>query len=236
MFENIIDLQSFEEETDFLPLITLEEEDIDNDEVIPDVLPILALKNTVLFPGIVIPITVGRNRSIEAINKAYSEDRIIAVLSQRDATIEEPNVEDLYNVGTIARIVKLLRMPDGTITAILQGRKRFALKEMVTENPFMKGSVSVLEYAQPANKLEFEALISAIMDQAKQIIELSPSIPTEAVVMLKNINNPSFLLNFIASNSSAKTAIKQQILETDSLHQKANTVLLQLITELQLLE
>lgn len=236
MFENIFDLQGFDEETDFLPLITLEEDDMDNEEAIPDILPILALKNTVLFPGIVIPITVGRDRSIQAINKAYAEGRIIAVLSQRDTNIEEPNIEDLYNVGTIARIVKLLRMPDGTITAILQGRKRFALQEMVSEQPFMKGRVSLLEYKQPANKLEFEALVSAIMDQAKQIIELSPNIPTEAVVMLKNINNPSFLLNFIASNSSAKPDVKQQILETDSLHQKANTVLLQLKTELQLLE
>ncbi len=236
MFENIFDLQGFDEETDFLPLITLEEDDMDNEEAIPDILPILALKNTVLFPGIVIPITVGRDRSIQAINKAYAEGRIIAVLSQRDTNIEEPDVEDLYNVGTVARIVKLLRMPDGTITAILQGRKRFSLEEMVSEQPFMKGRISLLEYKQPANKLEFEALVSAIMDQAKQIIELSPNIPTEAVVMLKNINNPSFLLNFIASNSSAKPDVKQQILETDSLHQKANTVLLQLKTELQLLE
>jgi ATP-dependent Lon protease len=236
MFEDIIDMQGFDEEADFLPLITMEEEDMDNEEAIPDELPILALKNTVLFPGIVIPITVGRDRSIEAINKAYAEGRVIAVLSQRDADIESPKVEDLYNVGTIARIVKLLRMPDGTITAILQGRKRFALREMISEEPFMIGRISILEYSQPTNKLEFEALISAIMDQAKQIIELSPNIPTEAMVMLKNINNPSFLLNFIASNSTAKTAIKQQILETDSLHQKANTVLLQLKTELQLLE
>lgn len=236
MFEDIMDLQGFDEETDFLPLITLEEDDMEGEEAIPEELPILALKNTVLFPGIVIPITVGRDRSIQAINKAYAEGRIIAVLSQRDTNVEEPSVADLYQVGTIARIVKLLRMPDGTITAILQGRKRFALDEMVTEQPFMKGRVTTLEYAQPSNKLEFEALISAIMDQAKQIIELSPNIPTEAVVMLKNINNPSFLLNFISSNSTAKPDVKQQILETDNLHQKANTVLLQLKTELQLLE
>lgn len=236
MFEDILDMQGFDEEVDFLPLITLEEDDVDKDEEIPAVLPILALKNTVLFPGIVIPITVGRDRSIQAINKAYEEGRVIAVLSQRDTHIEEPDIEDLYNVGTIARIVKLLRMPDGTITAILQGRKRFTLDELVSETPFMKGKITLLDYIQPSNKLEFEALISTIMDQAKQIIELSPNIPSEAVVMLKNINNPSFLLNFIASNSTAKPAIKQQILETDSLHQKANTVLLQLKTELQLLE
>ena len=236
MFEDILDMQGFDEEVDFLPLITLEEDDVDKDEDIPPVLPILALKNTVLFPGIVIPITVGRDRSIQAINKAYEEGRVIAVLSQRDTHIEEPDIEDLYNVGTIARIVKLLRMPDGTITAILQGRKRFALDELVSETPYMKGKITMLDYIQPSNKLEFEALISTIMDQAKQIIELSPNIPSEAVVMLKNINNPSFLLNFIASNSTAKPAIKQQILETDSLHQKANTVLLQLKTELQLLE
>jgi ATP-dependent Lon protease len=236
MFEDILDLQGFDEETDFLPLITLDEEEMDGDEEVPDTLPILALKNTVLFPGIVIPITVGRDRSIEAINKAYENDRIIAVLSQRDTTIEEPNIEDLYNVGTIARIVKLLRMPDGTITAILQGRKRFSLEKMLETKPYMRGKISTLEYIQPSNKLEFEALVSTIMDLAKQIIELSPNIPSEAVVMLKNINNPSFLLNFISSNSTAKTAIKQQILETDNLHQKANTVLLQLKTELQLLE
>lgn len=236
MFEEILTHQGFEEDTDFMPMISMEEDEPSPDEVFPDTMPILVLKNTVLFPSIVIPITVGRDRSIKAINKAYKSNKMVAVLSQKDSNIEEPAADDLYRVGTIARIIKLLRMPDGTTTAILQGRTRFMLREMTQEMPHMEGTLTTLAYIQPANKMEFEALVSSIMDMAKQIIELSPNIPTEAVVMLKNISNPSFLLNFISSNLSSKIEIKQQILETDDLGEKANLILRQLHSELQLLE
>ncbi len=240
MFEDLLAHKGFDDDGDFLPLISVDEDGDEGfegeDEVYPDIMPILALKNTVLFPGIVIPITVGRDKSIRAVNKAYEEGRLIAVLSQRDSSVEDPGVEDLYQVGTIARILKLLRMPDGTTTTILQGRRRFSLDQMLRDFPYMEGQVSMLHYRHPDNKLEFEALISSILDLAKDIIELSPNIPSEAMVMLRNINNSSFLLNFIASNLGSKIRIKQDILEMDDLSQKADTILHQMNSELQLLE
>src|SRR5690606_30785978 len=141
-------------------------------------------KNTVLFPGIVIPITVGRDKSIKAINNAYDNERIIGVLSQRESATEDPALKDLYKTGTVARILKLLRMPDGTATAIIQGRRRFSLMEMLRETPYMEGRIELLEEAKLEDTLEFKALISTIKDKAKQIIQLSPNIPSEASAML----------------------------------------------------
>ena len=229
--------QGFEDDGDFMPLITIDEEDENSiDEEVQEVLPVLALKNTVLFPGIVIPITVGRDKSIKAIQHAYEGDRLIAVLSQRDSDVEVPHDTDLFRIGTVARIIKLIKMPDGTTTAILQGRKRFTLLEMLTEEPFMKGRIEVLSYISATNELEFEAMISSVNDMAKKIIELSPNIPTEAVVMLRNITNSSFLLNFIASNLGSKVSAKQQILEINDLSEKATTIIQFMDSELQLLE
>ncbi|MEZ4994479.1 MAG: endopeptidase La [Saprospiraceae bacterium] len=237
MFEEIFTPHSFEEDADFLPLISIEEEDdTESNEQFPPELPVLALKNTVLFPGIVIPITVGRDKSIKAISQAYENGKIVAVLSQQDSEVEDPSANDLFQVGTVARILKLLRMPDGTTTAILQGRRRFRLLEMLQEMPYMKGRIALLDYIQPENKLEFEALIASILDLARQIIELSPNIPSEAMVMLKNISNPSFLMNFISSNLGSKISVKQKILEINDLREKADTILRQLHNELQLLE
>jgi ATP-dependent Lon protease len=207
------------------------------EESMPDILPILALKNTVLFPGIVIPITVGRDKSIKAITKAYDDDRMIGVLSQKDSKTESPTEHDLFRVGTIARIVKLIKMPDGTTTAILQGRRRFKLIEMLSESPFMEAYVEKMEFQQPPTKdLEFSALISTIMDKARNIVELSPHIPMEAMVMLKNIQNPSFLMNFIASNLGAKIPSKQKLLENSDLRSKAESIVVYIDSELQLLE
>ncbi len=237
MFEEYFMHQRFEDDGDFLPLISIDEDDeTKSDEVFPEVMPVLALKNTVLFPGIVIPITVGRDKSIKAINRAYNHGRLIAVLSQRDSNVEEPNAEDLYRIGTVARILKLLKMPDGTTTAIIQGRRRFALTELLRERPYMEGRIEILSYKQPSDKLEFEAIISSILDLARDIIELSPNIPQEATVMLRNINNSSFLLNFIASNLGSKITVKQQILEMSDLREKADFILHQMHSELQLLE
>jgi ATP-dependent Lon protease len=237
MFEEYFAQQRFDDDSDFLPLLSVdEEEEAHPNEVYPDILPLLALKNTVLFPGIVIPITVGRDKSIKAINRAYDDDRYVAVLSQRDSDLEAPDQSDLYSVGTIARILKLLRMPDGTTTAILQGRKRFVLEEMTKEDPYMQGRVSPLEYEEVEDQLEFEALLASILDRAQQIIELSPNIPTEANMMLKNIQNSSFLLNFIASNLGVKVPIKQQLLEMSNLPEKGKSLLQHMNSELQLLE
>lgn len=221
-----------------MPFISLEEEDEEpgKNDVVADELPILALKNTVLFPNNVIPITVGRDKSIKAINKAYENNRQIAVISQRDLKLEDPTEQDLFRVGTVAHILKLLKMPDGTLTAILQGRHRFELLEMITEEPYMRGRVKVLEYTQPAHPLKFQAMVSSIKELAENIIDLSPNIPSEAVVVLQNIKSPSFLLNFIASNMGANLEWKQKILEIADLQVKAELILQQLNSELQLLE
>ena len=230
-------MQQTDDEPDFVPLFSLEEdEEARQDEVFPTRMPILPLKNTVLFPGIVTPITVGRDKSIRAVQKAYEDNRFIGVLSQKDVKIENPTARDLYRVGTIARILKLLKMPDGSTTAILQGRKRFHLDEMVTEDPYMLGEISTMEYEQPKNKLEFRAMLSSVRDAAKQIIELSPQIPSEAVVMLRNIQNDNFLLNFISSNLGIKLSDKQDILEINNLREKASAILQHMDSELQLLE
>jgi ATP-dependent Lon protease len=229
--------QGTDEDAEFMPLFSVEEEDESNiHEDYPEVLPILALKNTVLYPGIVIPITVGRNKSIKAIQKAYQDQRIIAVLSQRDSRIETPRPQDLYSIGTIARIIKLLKMPDGTTTAILQGRRRFRLDGIVKETPFMTGRITVLQQAAPRDKMEFNALISSITDIARRIIELSPNIPAEANLVLRNISNNLFLLNFIASNLNLKVPIKQEILEIEDVNEKARVIMAHLENELQMLE
>ncbi|MDX2135693.1 MAG: endopeptidase La [Saprospiraceae bacterium] len=237
MFDNwLLDTRE-EDEPDLVPLFSLEDdEEAKENEQFPNLLPILPLKNTVLFPGIVTPITIGRDKSIRAVQKAYEDNRYIGVLSQQDVTIESPSTRDLYNIGTIARILKLLKMPDGSTTAILQGRKRFRLEHMIKEDPYMEGRVESLEYIQPKNTMEFKALISSIRDAARHIIELSPQIPSEAVVMLKNISNDNFLLNFIASNLGIEVQYKQQILEINDLAEKADTILRHMDNELQLLE
>lgn len=237
MFEDYFAHKGFEDEGEFLPLISIdEEEDFDTDEDIPSILPILALKNTVLFPGIVIPITVGRDKSIKAIHKAYEKGRLVGVLSQRESHVEDPDTADLYQIGTVARILKLLKMPDGTTTAILQGRQRFQLDKFLQKAPWLEAIVVPKSHIFPDKKLEFEALIASVLDLAKQIIELSPNIPSEALVMLKNIKSSSFLLNFIASNLGIKISKKQAILEIDHLAEKADTILRQMDNELQLLE
>ncbi len=237
MLENWLVSQPTDDEPDFVPLFSLDDdEEARAGELFPDTIPLLPLKNTVLFPGIVTPITVGRDKSIRAVQQAYESHRYVGVLSQKDLKIETPSSGDLYTVGTVARILKLLRMPDGSTTAILQGRKRFQLDEVLIEEPYMLGRISMLEYENPKNKLEFRALISSVRDAARNIIELSPQIPSEAVVMLKNINNDTFLLNFIASNLGIQISQKQDILEISNLKEKSGVILQYMDAELQLLE
>ncbi|MEM1321043.1 MAG: endopeptidase La [Bacteroidota bacterium] len=237
MFEDFFLPHSLEEDVEFMPLFSVDEDsDTKGDEKIPSTLPILVLKNTVLFPGIVIPITVGRDKSIKAINKAYEENRVVAVLSQKDSAIESPSIDDLYQIGTVARIIKLLKMPDGTATAILQGRKRFRLLKIEREMPYLEGQIAPIEEYPIEGSLEYNALISSVRDMAKKIIQLSPNIPSEAVVMLKNIDKDYFLLNFIASNLGIKVGEKQRVLEIDNHDQKANVILEYMDAELRLLE
>ncbi len=235
-FKNWVLQGGGDEEVDFLPILSIEEDNDTKNLVVPDVLPILPLRNTVLFPGVVLPITVGRDKSIKAVREAHSGDKLIGVLSQSDGNIEEPQFKDLNQVGTVAKILKMLRMPDGSTTVILQGKLRFSIKELVSEEPFFKAAVEVLTESPIAIDKEFEAIISSIKDMAGSVIKLSPNIPTEANIMLRNIDSPNFLINFISSNLSIELKEKQQILETNDLKERAQIVLKHLNTEIQMLE
>jgi len=226
-----------ENETEFIPLLTTEDEEQMNAEVVPDTLPILPLRNTVLFPGVVIPITVGRDKSIRLIKDFYKGDRIIGAVAQRDVEIEDPRFSDLNEIGTIAYIIKLLQMPDGTTTAIIQGKKRFRITEMVQEDPYFVAKVKPFETVKPIVKdKKFNALMSSIKDLAIQIINLSPNLPSDSVFAIRNIDSPVFLVNFISSNLNISLEEKQMLLTIDDLIDRANTVLGLLTKELQIIE
>ncbi len=236
MFNKFIIFSQLSDEGEFAPLMTINDEDDDLKAEEPRVLPILALKNTVLFPGVVIPITIGRDKSIKAVQKAHSTDKHIVVLSQRDLKNEDPSIEDLYAVGCIARIIKLIKMPDGSTTAILQGRKTCKLESITKDTPYLEGSVNVVSDVSTHDEMEFNAIMASVKDIAEQIIEMSPQIPSEAVTMLQNMKNDSYLLNFIASNLNVDVKNKQDILETRNLFNRAKKVLTNLQSQLQLLE
>ena len=237
IFEDYARMAPLEDDAEFMPMMSIDEEDeAQKTEIFPEILPILPLKNTVLFPGVVIPITVGREKSIKAVQKAYDTNKILGVLSQKDSSSDDISSENLYKIGTIAKILRLLKMPDGSTTVILQGRKRMELVEMVNDEPFLQGHVTIREYIDPTNKLEFEAIIATIRDKAREIVDLSPQIPNEAQVMLKNISSDVFLVNFIASNMNLKLVAKQNILEIDDLSEKAEMILQHMDSELQLLQ
>ncbi|MBP8823246.1 MAG: endopeptidase La [Flavobacteriales bacterium] len=224
-------------ETELIPLITAEDEELMNAEKTPAELPILPLRNTVLFPGVVIPITVGRDRSIKLIQDVYRGNRTLGVVSQKDSEIEEPGAEDLNKVGTIATIIRMLRMPDGSTTAVIQGKKRFELLEMARTEPYFTARVKEFAEQRPEKgDKEFEALVSSLKDLATNIIKASPHIPTEAGFAIKNIDSPSFLVNFISSNMNAEVAEKQRMLEVADLRERANLLLAHLTKELQMLE
>jgi ATP-dependent Lon protease len=231
-------LLSNEDDTDFMPIIPISENDSEQDKnlVIPDSLPILPLRNTVLFPGVVIPITVGRDKSIKAVNDAYKADKLIGVLAQKDSNIEDPEAKDLCSVGTVAKIVKLIKMPDGGTTIIIQGKKRFQLVEMVSNDPYFKANIIVLEEDERPSTDNFDAIISSIKDLATQIIQLSPNLPTEAAIILKNIENPAFLINFVSSNQSTELQEKQALLEINDITIRAERLIQILQRELQFAE
>jgi ATP-dependent Lon protease len=224
------------EDTEFFPLMSQEDEEEMNNEQTPDILSILPLRNTVLFPGVVIPITVGRDKSIKLIKDAYRGDRIIGVVSQRDVGIEDPTFEQLNQIGTVALIIKMLQMPDGNTTVIIQGKQRFKLNEEVQSDPYIKSSIQKFEEIRPKTDKEFKALMASIKEMAMEIIQLSPNIPSEAGIAIKNIESSSFLINFISSNMNADVASKQQMLEVVNLHERAKMVLGHLTQELQMQE
>jgi ATP-dependent Lon protease len=224
------------EDTEFFPLMSQEDEEEMNNEETPEILSILPLRNTVLFPGVVIPITVGRDKSIKLIKDAYRGDRMIGVVSQRDVGIEDPSFEQLNQVGTVALIIKMLQMPDGNTTVIIQGKQRFRLDEEVQSDPYIKATIQKFEEIRPKADKEFKAIMASIKEMAMQIIQLSPNIPSEAGIAIKNIDSPSFLINFISSNMNADVPAKQQMLEVANLRERAKMVMEHLTVELQMQE
>ena len=227
-----------EDETEFIPLLSAEDEENINAEDVPPILPILPLRNTVLFPGVVIPITVGRDKSIRLIKEFYKGERIIGVVSQKDADIEDPGYDDLNKIGTVAYIIKILQLPDGNTTAIIQGKKRFELGAILQSEPYFKAEVrSIDQQVFVSNKdKNFEALIASIKDLSIQIINQSPNLPSEAAFAIKNIESPVFLVNFVASNLNVEINEKQNLLGILDLEERANRVLVLLTKDLQMLD
>ncbi len=226
-----------EEDMDFLPIIPLNETETEDEVIdIDKDIPILPLRNTVLFPGVVLPITVGRDKSIQAVNEAYKTDKLVGVIAQKDSNLEDPTVNDLQQVGTIAKVVKLIKMPDGGTTVIIQGKKRFKITAITAEDPFFKAKVEILKDEVITDHQNFQALAGSIKDLATQIIQLSPNLPSEAAIILKNIENPAFLIHFVSNNLNADILEKQKLLETQSLAQRAELLLTLLQRELQYAE
>ncbi|MEP6926030.1 MAG: endopeptidase La [Ginsengibacter sp.] len=231
-------LSGSEDEMEFMPIIPLSEDGSENndDQPIPAELPLLPLRNTVLFPGVVIPITVGRDKSIKAVGDAYKADKLIGVVSQKDSLVEEPTVSDLVDIGTVAKIIKLIKMPDGGTTVIIQGKKRFKIDEITTEDPYFKAKVTVLVEEELKNDNDFDAMVSSIKELAGQIIQLSPNLPSEASIILRNIENPSFLIHFVSSNLNSTIVEKQKLLEIHNIKARAEVLMNLLQTELQYAE
>ena len=226
-----------EKETDFIPLISPEDEDRMNKEEVPEKLPILPLRNNVLFPGVVIPITLGRDKSIKLIQDAYKGNKIIGVVSQKDSNIEEPQYQDLYETGTVAQIMKMLKMPDGSSTIIIQGKKRLKLVGKIQDEPYLIAKIE--EYNEKRlikPSKESLALFDSLKDLALNIIKYSPNIPSEASFAIKNIESHNFLVNFISSHMNAKVEEKQQMLQEPDINNRANLLLKHLTKELQMLE
>jgi ATP-dependent Lon protease len=232
-----LSFQDFDENSELIPLMTPEDEEKINNELLPESLPILPLRNTVLFPGVVIPITAGRDTSIKLINDANNGGKVIGVVSQKDEKVENPSEKDIYKTGTVARILKVLKMPDGNTTVIIQGKKRFEIKEVLTHKPYITATITDLPEAKPApDNEEFKAIIDSIKDLSLDIIKESPNIPSEASFAIKNIESDSFLVNFVSSNMNLKVEEKQELLKINDLQERALQTLKYMNLEYQKLE
>lgn len=231
-------LLSTEDETDFMPIIPLNEnEDHDPNSVeIPAEIALLPLRNTVLFPGVVLPITVGRDKSIKAVNDAYRGDKLIGVVAQKDSNVEDPLVRDLENIGTVAKIVKLIKMPDGGTTIIIQGKSRFSIESIIEEDPYFRARIKKLNEEESPTDEDFNAYVANIKDLAADIVQLSPNIPAEASIILRNIENPSFLIHFVSSNLNTDIRDKQKLLELNKIRDRADMLMKLLQKELQFAE
>ncbi|HKL35687.1 MAG TPA: LON peptidase substrate-binding domain-containing protein, partial [Salegentibacter sp.] len=232
-----LSLQDIDQDADLIPLMTPEDEEEINREELPETLPILPLRNTVLFPGVVIPITAGRDTSIKLINEANNDSKIIGVVAQKDEEVENPTAKDIYRTGVVARILRVLKMPDGNTTVIIQGKKRFEIDEIVKEEPYLTASIKEVPEARPEiDNKEFAAIIDSIKELALQIIKGSPNIPSEASFAIKNIESSSFLINFVSSNMNLAVEDKQNLLETNDLKERALATLRHMNVEFQKLE
>jgi ATP-dependent Lon protease len=231
-------LDGREDELEFMPIIPMNEdagEDLD-EQAIASELPILPLRNTVLFPGVVLPITVGRDKSIKAVTDAYKADKLIGVIAQKDSTVEEPTASDLEEIGTVAKIAKLIKMPDGGTTIIIQGKKRFKIEEITSDDPYFKAKIKTLTDDVKKDDKDFNAMIGSIKDLASQIVSLSPNLPSEAGIILKNIENPSFLIHFVSSNLNSDIKDKQRLLVINNIKARAELLMNLMQTELQYTE
>ena len=224
-FENF--LLKPESEMDFLPIIPLNESDQEdaNGIDVPAEIALLPLRNTVLFPGVVLPITVGRDKSIKAVNDAYKADKLIGVVAQKDSSVEDPLLKDLELIGTVAKIVKMIKMPDGGTTVIIQGKSRFIIDSVFTDEPYFKAKIRKLEEEESPKDTDFDAYVSNIKDLATEIIQLSPNIPTEASIILRNIENPSFLIHFVSSNLNTDIKDKQRLVELNHIRERADLLM-----------
>ena len=226
-----------EDSADFLPIMGDEKELLNDNMQIPDTLPILPLRNTVLFPGVIIPINIGRDKSLKLIKDSYRQSALIGVVAQKDTNTENPDINDLYQTGTVASILKILEMPDGTTTAIIQGKRRFLLEDILYDDPYHVGKISLKkEEGVPENDPEYNAIAESLKDMASKIVKYSSHIPNEAGFALKNIESMLFLINFISSNTDVDYQNKQELLEIDNLKQRAIKLLEILSKQVSLLE
>jgi len=224
-------------EGDIIPIIADGDDGELEDVEVPETIPILSLRNTVLFPGVVLPISIGRPKSIQLIKEAYRNDKIVGTVAQKEPDIENPDFKDLHTVGTIGQIVKLLEMPDGSTTAIIQGRKRMVLDKLISEDPYFIASVKTIPEVKPEllNK-DFDAIVGSLKDLSLKIIKINPNISPEASFAIKNIENNTYLINFICSNTDIKVQYKQKLLEMNSLRDRGFMLLEFLVQEIQVLE
>lgn len=235
--ESLLLSSATEDNNEFIPFIANDSEMEIESADIPSPLPVLALRNAVLFPGVVIPISVGREKSLKLVREQYSKDKLVGAISQIDAKVEDPEFEDLYKIGTIGQIIKILEMPDGSTTVILQGVKRFVLNELVQQSPYLLGNITPVEESKPEPPAaDYDAIVSSVKDLALKVIKLSPNIPNEASFAIKNIDNPHFLVNFICSNSDFQNEDKQRLLEINALKERALTLLQYLSKEVKMIE
>ncbi len=228
----------YDSDAEFIPIVSDEDDSEVSDFEIPELLPLLPLRNTVLFPGVIVPISLGRDLSLKLVRDAQKADGLFGALAQKEADIEEPRIEDLHKTGTIAKVIKLLEMPDGSTSAIIQGKARFEVEEVIESEPYLKARVKGLEDIKPEEdkSRDYEALVSSLKDLSLRIIKNSSNIPPEASFAVKNIDNSAFLINFICSNTDISVKEKQNLLKIDQLKERGMKLLEYLTREVQLLE